>query len=131
MNEISLITSAIQKAVNAVCPNTGMSFPKINDKATWLVRFTPEATQEQKDAAQAAIDAFDIATAQQGLPADEKEADCLAALNGGSGRIDLQKLIKAKAISDEAYRLGKSPGQLTAQELNALRSRIANIYKAL
>lgn len=65
------------------------------------------------------------------LTAAEKEASCLAALNEGATRINLQNLIKAKAISDEAYRLGKPPPQLTAQELQALRQRIANIYKVL
>ena len=63
--------------------------------------------------------------------ADELEADCAAFLNGGAQRIDLRKVIKAKAISDEAYRLGVNPGALTAQQLQNLRARIAAIYKAL
>mgnify|MGYP001573017171 CR=1 FL=1 len=58
------------------------------------------------------------------------EAQCIAALNVG-GAIDVLRVLKAKALSDEAYRLGKPPGQLTAQELAAMRQRIANIYKAL
>lgn len=61
----------------------------------------------------------------------EKEAAALNALNGSVVAIDTVKLIKAKAISDEAYRLGKAPGALTGPELQALRQRIANIYKAL
>lgn len=44
---------------------------------------------------------------------------------------DLQRAFIAKCISDEAYRLGKAPGALTGAELAALRTRIANIYKAL
>lgn len=65
------------------------------------------------------------------LSAELLEAQCLAALNGGVAGVDLQKLIKAVVISAEAYRLGKSPAQLTAQELQAVRQRHANIYKAL
>ena len=63
--------------------------------------------------------------------ADELEADAKSALNGGSNRIDYQKLIKAKMISDLAHRLGKTPASLTAAELLAERNRIAAIYKTL
>lgn len=63
--------------------------------------------------------------------AAELEADALSALNGGAGRIDTLKLIKAKVLSDLAFRLGKLPGALTLAEINAERQRIANIYKAL
>lgn len=63
--------------------------------------------------------------------AEQLEEDARQALNGAAGTIDLYKLIKAKVISDEAYRLGKAPGQLTAAELLAIRNRIAAIYKAL
>lgn len=63
---------------------------------------------------------------------DQLEAEVAAMLNGGNGpRIDWKKLIKAKVISDLAFRLGKAPGTLTGAELNAERNRIAAIYKAL
>lgn len=63
--------------------------------------------------------------------ADELEANALSALNGGTKLIDLVKLIKAKVISDLAFRLGVAPGSLTAQQLLNERARIAAIYKAL
>lgn len=63
--------------------------------------------------------------------ADELEEHCRLALNGGHSSIDLRKLLKAKFISDLAWRLGKPPAQLTAQELTAERNRIAAIYKAI
>lgn len=64
--------------------------------------------------------------------ADELEAEVQAALNGGSGpHIDMTKLLKAKFVSDLAWRLGKAPGALTGAELTAERNRIAAIYKAL
>lgn len=62
---------------------------------------------------------------------NELEADCLAYLNGGSGRVELRKAIKAHIISCEAYRLGVAPGTLTVAQLVAIRNRIAAIYKAL
>lgn len=45
--------------------------------------------------------------------------------------IDVLKLVRAKAISDLAFRLGKAPGALTAAEIAAERTRISNIYAAL
>lgn len=63
---------------------------------------------------------------------EEIEAEVVAMLNGGIGpNIDWRKLLKAKFISDLAFRLGKPPGALTAQELSAERNRIAAIYKNL
>ncbi len=62
---------------------------------------------------------------------DQLESAALAALNGGGQSIDIVKLLKAKFISDLAFRLGKSPASLTGPELQAERARIANIYKNL
>lgn len=61
----------------------------------------------------------------------ELEADCVAALSGGTASVDPGKVIKAKFISDLAFRLGKAPGALTNGELTAERNRIAAIYKTL
>jgi hypothetical protein len=64
--------------------------------------------------------------------ANDKEAWARAALDASSaGSFDSMKLIKAKTISDLAFRLGKAPGALTAAEIQAERDRIAAIYKAL
>lgn len=62
--------------------------------------------------------------------AHEIESQCQGYLNGG-GSVDERRLAKAKMISDLAFRLGKPPAQLTAQELLAERNRIAAIYKNL
>lgn len=63
----------------------------------------------------------------------EKTAAAAAALNGGAGSngIDIQKLLKAKFISDLAFRLNVAPGALTPAQLLAERNRIAAIYAAL
>lgn len=63
--------------------------------------------------------------------ATDLENDCLAALNGGAARIDVQKLMKAKVVSDLAFRLGVAPGALTVAQILAERTRLATIYKAL
>jgi hypothetical protein len=84
----------------------------------------PRPTQAEVEAA--------YATVLAGPTPEELEAEVVTLLNGGDGpRIDWRKLIKAKFISDLAFRLGKAPGQLTNQELAAERNRIAAIYKAL
>lgn len=41
------------------------------------------------------------------------------------------RLLKAKCISDLAFRLGKLPGQVTSAELIAERDRISQIYRNL
>ena len=128
-----MIASLLDQAISAVCPIYGVSIGKLADKGTWLIRFKPEATTEQRAAAQGVIDAFDI-NAVLNPDATAKETACKDYLNEAasiSWHFDLRKALIAKAVSDEAYRLGKSPAQLTAQELNDLRQRIANIYKAL
>lgn len=63
--------------------------------------------------------------------ADQKEEDAKEALNGGVPQIDILRLLKAKFVSDLAWRLGKAPGALTGAELTAERNRIAAIYKAI
>lgn len=46
-------------------------------------------------------------------------------------QFDGNKVMRAKAISDLAWRLGKAPGSLTAPEIAAERLRIITIYKSL
>lgn len=126
------IQAQVDEALRAVCPVDAVSFGKINDKATWVLQFAPTATDPQKAAAQAVIDAFDVGAA--GLPPtpDQIESQVQALLNSGTGPdIDWPKLIKAKFISDLAWRLGVAPGALTGPQLTAERNRIAAIYKAL
>jgi hypothetical protein len=49
----------LHSAIAAVCPITGVSVDNPGDKQTWVVRFAGNATDQQKAAAQAAVDAFD------------------------------------------------------------------------
>ena len=48
----------VHDAVAEVCPIDGMSFPVFEDKATWQVHYSDDATDEQKAAAQDVIDAI-------------------------------------------------------------------------
>lgn len=134
MNQYAQISIALDRAVRAVCPIDGVAIKTITDKTKWRIDFAPEATAEQRASAQSTLDAFDV-TAASAPPSDvEKELACKDYLNGATSiawHLSIRKVLIAKAVSDEAYRLGKAPGALTVPELQALRQRIANIYKAL
>ncbi len=54
--------SKLDAQLKAVAPIHGVSIGKLDDKATWRVDFKPEATAEQRQAAQAVIDAADVET---------------------------------------------------------------------
>lgn len=47
-------------AVAAVCPIGGVSIGDLNDRSTWRIDFSPDATAPQKAAAQNVLDTFDI-----------------------------------------------------------------------
>lgn len=53
------IQQSVQEAVDAVCPNFGIEFGRIADKTTWAIHFKDEATEDERAAAQAVLDAFD------------------------------------------------------------------------
>lgn len=94
----------------------------------------PGDIYEQRDDSDPEVVAFMSVFKYPPIPPTPNEAEQIAlqALAGTSVRgIDPLKLIIAKAISDEAYRLGVLPGALTGPQLQALRARIAAIYKAL
>lgn len=68
------------------------------------------------------------------VPPVDKDAEARKAIDADPAvqpNIDLFKLIRAKAISDLAFRLGVAPGALTGAQLAAERNRIAAIYAAL
>lgn len=66
------LTAALDKAVKAVCPITGVSIGDTADKLTWRFNPLPSATPSEISAAQGVIDAFDLAAHAQ------QEADELA-----------------------------------------------------
>jgi hypothetical protein len=54
----------LHAAIAAVCPIAGVAIGRKNDKATWRIDFADAATDAEKDAARAALAAFDVAMAQ-------------------------------------------------------------------
>ncbi len=78
------LVNVLQQKVDAAAPNTGISIGRWNDKATWRIDFKDQATKEQRAAAQAAIDAFDMEAEQQILDTKEalEEIDALLKLRG-------------------------------------------------
>lgn len=55
------IAAKLDAAINAVCPIHGVSIGHADDKQTWRIDYTDEATAEQRQAAQGVVDAFDVA----------------------------------------------------------------------
>lgn len=66
-----MITQKIHDAIAAICPIKGISIGSFSDKATWSLVFDQAATDAQKQAAQAAINFFDVAAAQAKESSDE------------------------------------------------------------
>lgn len=63
---INVITTTLSKdvtvVVQGVCPIYGISFLDINDKETWTIQFNETATDDQKSAAQTAMQNFDVSS---------------------------------------------------------------------
>ena len=58
------IAKQLHDQISSVCPIDGVSIGRKDDKLTWRIDFKSEATQEQRNAARAVVDTFDVATAE-------------------------------------------------------------------
>ena len=87
----------LDSALKVVCPIHGVSVGRRDDKATWRINFKDEATAQERDAAQAVIDAFDPVAAD--VPIDFSDAD------------NMEKALKALGLVCAAWN-GKTPAQL-------------------
>lgn len=126
------VSEALHSAIRAVCPIVGVSIGRVDDKATWRIDFDESATPAQRTAASGVAAAFDVQAFLRPPTPDEIEAEVQSVLAGQAPtNVDAFKLLKAKMISDLAFRLGVAPGALTGAQLGAERARIAAIYKAL
>lgn len=85
-----------EQAVRSVCPIYGISFGNLTDKATWRIDFKEYATTEQRDAAQAAIDAFDP-NAPEAPPATTDEVDAI------------NRRLRARELEELAAEIAKLP----------------------
>lgn len=97
-----MIAAQFTAAVAAVCPIHGVSVGRSNDKATWRIDFKDEATAEQRAAAQAVIDAFDVEKVLHNAGIDAQIAT-LEAESGGYIR-GMREFMLAQAA--ETKRLG-------------------------
>jgi hypothetical protein len=52
--------TALHDAIAAVCPIVGVSIGRRDDRSTWRIDYAPNATAEQRAAAQATLEAFDL-----------------------------------------------------------------------
>lgn len=56
---MTTIASVLEAKVATAAPIVGVSLGRLYDKATWRIDFKSDATQEQRDAAQTILAAFD------------------------------------------------------------------------
>lgn len=54
------LAARVAAAIGSVCPIAGLRIGSAGDKETWAIEFADEATEEQRGAAAAAIDGFDL-----------------------------------------------------------------------
>lgn len=68
----------LDKVIRAVCPIHGVSIGRKNDKITWRIDFTEEATLEQREEAQAVVDAFDVEAGESAIESKRLAKEALA-----------------------------------------------------
>lgn len=66
---------ALHSAIQKVCPIIGVSIGDTGDKSTWRVDFAPNATADQKAAAEAAISAYDTLADVKSVLSSRVDAD--------------------------------------------------------
>ncbi len=70
----------LHEALEAVCPIKGVSVGRVDDKSTWRINFSDEATEAQQAAAMAVCDGFTFSGAAPPQQRNvEQELDALKA----------------------------------------------------
>lgn len=82
----------LNQALKAVCPIDGVSVGQVADKSTWRIDFKPEATTEQRAAAQGVVDVF--STGQSAEEARQAAVD--AAIAGDATIASLKAMTNAE-----------------------------------
>ena len=59
LTEKAALHAEFHNALSEICPIDGLSIGRWEDKATWRIDFASEATEEQREAAQSAMQAFE------------------------------------------------------------------------
>lgn len=71
-------TNNLDDALRAVCPIHGVSIGRRDDKTTWRIDFTSEATLAQRVSAQAVVDAFDAVAVAASIESQRLDKEALA-----------------------------------------------------
>ncbi len=108
------IESTVTAAVAAVAPINGISFGDLSDKSTWRIDFQPSATDQQKAAAQAVIDNFNLALETARNNKQQALDDLL------DGNFDLKAFIRAGTSAT-----------ITAANVGSFLATITNNYRSL
>ena len=89
------LVDVLDEKLQAVAPIFGVAIGSLNTKQTWRIDFKPEATPSQRAAAQAVVDAFDVAAEEQKLKdAEQAKQDKKASLlNQPNKSVTIQDLI--------------------------------------
>lgn len=116
-------TEALYQAIIAVCPAEGVSIGRWENRATWRIDYTPDATAEQRAAAQTVINTFDVLTVEKKEIAAEVDTEAerrrLKVITPGSGMALTyqEKLAQARSVAD----MGRDAANaLTESERNSL-----------
>jgi hypothetical protein len=107
---------ALTEAIEIVCPIHGVAIGSRNDRRTWRIDYKPEATEQQKAAAQAVLLAFDI-DAPTAAMVDAERDRRLNAFAFGGRRYDFDpdsqtNMTGAGTLALAAIISGKQPGDL-------------------
>ena len=115
-------------AIAAVCPIHGISFGRPADKATWRIDFDDAATPEQRAAAQAVLEGYDLARDQHNAPIDAQIAALEAAKPGYVRGIRefilaMAAIVKADGGPDLMQNVGMQNVKALDDAVKALRSQ--------
>lgn len=94
---MATMQATLHNLIAQVCPITGVSFARPRDKSGWRVQFAPEATVDQKAAAQAVIDGFDLTAYETTVAAKKvRDAALVAELEADSWMDKLRRATPAQ-----------------------------------
>jgi len=84
-----MLLDKLYAAISQVAPIEGVAIGVLNDKTTWRIDFDPSATDTQKAAAQAVIQAFDVA-AEEAAEATQAQINANLALQAKADAVIAQ-----------------------------------------
>lgn len=118
--------SDLHNAIVAVAPIFGVAIGIRADKATWRIDFKPEATSQQRAAAQAIIDGFNF-----NVPSPEETR--LNEMHTDAGRLDLLNRLKTATSAQIDTWVDNNITSIAAQRAldKALLKLLADLVRTL